>query len=82
MRQLPELLLAMARVTSVPCTEGKFVELDGDTHLLAALRQLLGSFLQLPPARAAENTTEVALRRALVAALLPWSHPDQGPLQN
>ena len=56
-------------------------QLDTDVHLLMALRQLLGGFLELPPARAVECTTEIALRRELVRALLPWSHPGEGVMK-
>lgn len=71
LRLLPELLRAMARTSTG-------MLLDADPHLVAGLRQLLGAFLELPPARPAESTAEVALRRALVATLLPWNHPAEG----
>ena len=61
----------MARTSTV-------MQLDDDPHLMAALRQLLDGFLKLPPAGVLDSTVEVAIRQALVAALLPWNHPTGG----
>ena len=71
MRLLPDLVRAMARVSPT-------IQLDSDPHLRAALRQLLTGFLELPPAGVRDSTAEVAIRQALIRALLPINHPQAG----
>lgn len=54
------------------------IDLDADPQLLAALRQLLGAFIELPPATAVESTVELALQQQLVTALSPWKQSPEG----
>lgn len=69
--QLPSLMRAIARTSTS-------IDLDTDPQLLAALRQLLGAFIELPPAMAVESTVELALRQELVTALSPWTQSQEG----
>lgn len=69
--QLPSLVRAIARTSTS-------IDLDADPQLLAALRQLLGAFIELPPAMAVESTVELALRQELVTALCPRKQSQEG----